>query len=303
MKVSHVHPSLIAVMFALGCAGTDGDGDGRAAEQSQELAAAEADRAAPDARHEGPRRGPPRDYERRGPHGGPEGLFVVALHELDLGDEQRATIESALRSLHDEAGPPPDMQAMHAQLAAAVRSGSVDPSRFEGDAHADRKQARRDRLASALDTLHDTLTAEQRGEVVAFVRSKAPPEPKERGERKAKAGKRGHGIERLLHGVEVTDAQRAKIEEALERAGLDERKDPRAHHEAMTKAREAMLTAFASDSFDAADVLPEPPPGAGPQRMIEALAVVVPILDQAQREELADRIAKGPQHGPKRRRG
>ena len=62
---------------------------------------------------------------------------------------------------------------------------------------------------------------------------------------------------------------------------------------------DAFLDSFASSSFDAS-ALPRPP--ARPQaRLLEVLTVVVPLLDSAQRDTLADRILEGPQRLPARR--
>ncbi len=62
----------------------------------------------------------------------------------------------------------------------------------------------------------------------------------------------------------------------------------------------ARLETFAADRFDANAFLPQPPAGEkmGPRahldRMVGALAAIVPILDEAQRNALAERIEKGP---------
>ena len=71
----------------------------------------------------------------------------------------------------------------------------------------------------------------------------------------------------------------------------------------------ARLETFAADRFDANSFLPQPPAGekTGPRahlgHMVDALAAIVPILDEAQRNALAERIEKGPaagrpEHGP-----
>jgi len=65
----------------------------------------------------------------------------------------------------------------------------------------------------------------------------------------------------------------------------------------------ARLESFASDSFDAKAFVA--PPAGAPQggamhplaRMVNELAVVVPLLDPAQREALAAQLEKGPPMG------
>ena len=184
---------------------------------------------------------------------------------------------------------------------------------------------------SALQTLHTTLTKEQRRMLVdsmtARMAEHGPPPGASRpgkgergpegargpgrdhgpgGERSGKGGPLGH----MLDGLALTDTQRTSIDTALAAqrpAAID--------HEAMKKGFEAMRTemrarleSFAADSFDA-QAFVAPPAGApqgGPMqplaRMVNELAVVVPLLEPAQRETLAALLEKGPpggrEHGP-----
>src|SRR5262249_28265173 len=124
------------------------------------------------------------------------------------------------------------------------------------------------------------------------------------GARAAHAKREGIGgpMGHLLHGLDLTDAQRTSIESAL----AAQRPAP-PDHEAMKKRFEAMhtemrakLESFVSDTFDAKAFAtpPEKMAGEGPKehlaRFVNDLSVIVPLLDPAQREKLAAEIEKGP---------
>jgi Spy/CpxP family protein refolding chaperone len=238
-------------------------------------------------------------HGRPGAHG-PAGLLFAALHELDLTAAQRATIEGALKELHEGKGPP-DKVAFEAQrtaLAAQVRSGKIDKSALSFPAHKGPPDPAR--MAKAVQTLHDTLTPAQRKELVTAMGEKGHGPGAEPGEH---PGPKGGPLQHLLADLSVTDAQRAQIEEGLAKVmpAKPDREAMKAKHEAMRAEMKARLQAFAADKLDAA-AFAAPPKDApqhmrGPEHMIDALAVIVPILTDAQRAELAKRIEQGPGPG------
>lgn len=246
---------------------------------------------------------------QRAPHRahGPAGLHVAALHELDdLSAAQREAIEAQLASLAPPARDRADRDDETSALADAIRAGRVDPAAFAppGDEAAPFMEGH-GKVVQALDDLHATLTPAQRVALVEGIRAHAPDGRRDKGDRSpAPHGARGdHPGPRspadfLLRGLEVDDAQRAKIDAALAEAKLDAppARDDRGHpgrdHQA---ARVAMLDAFVTDGFDAGAALPPPPARpAEPPAFIAALAVVVPLLTDAQRATLADRVEDGP---------
>lgn len=238
------------------------------------------------------------------PHRGPVAIIVeTALEELDLTSDQRAQLQGLFGKPREDADAREAHAARAKALADAVREGAVDASAFP---RPEGKRDRRAAFAKDLDALHALLTPAQRVQLVAALRDRmpaAPPDGKARGERH---GPHGHGgpLGFLLHDLGLTDAQQASIERALGEAGLGGKDRPRPDFDAMKQKVEASLEAFEKESFSAADVLPAPPPGAGPHELVEALAVVVPLLDDSQRERLADKIVQGPlRHGPRGRRG
>ncbi|MBK8255278.1 MAG: hypothetical protein IPK82_21785 [Polyangiaceae bacterium] len=265
------------------------------------------------------------DHAGRGHHGRPGGpamLLGAALHELDLTDAQKTTIQAEMDALRDGAGKP-DMDAHRTALAEAVRSGNVDVTALK--AQVAPKAPDTSRLAKAIGVLHDTLTQAQREQLVAAISDrmekgpKGPPgdhegPPGDReggsdGEAKAhhkefkKGGRGAFGpMGHMLKDLDLSDVQREKVKEALSKlAPTDaDREAMKAQHEAFQAKMKERLATFATASFDA-NAFVTPPEGGkhGPDKMfghmVESLAAVVPILTEAQRTELAKRIEEG--HG------
>lgn len=276
--------------------------------------AAEVESHAPDHEKRGKREHAQRgERGERGPMGrmghGPDLLFMTALNELELSDAQRTTIEGALEGLRKDRPEPPaheDMKERGKALAAAIRTNTVDAEALAPkDLEPPDFAKGREKLSAALKTLHDTLSKEQRSALVASIKERAP---KGGGPDLGKKGPRGpHDrpdfVGMMLHGIELEDAQREKIDAALQAAGLAPNDDDAdAHqqlHQQMKAKMEAALEAFQRDVFVADDVVPAPPakrmagPG-GPKDFVKALEVVVPLLTVEQRAALADRIEAGP---------
>ena len=221
-------------------------------------------------------------------------------------------------------------QAHGAALAAAIRSGKVDaaalaPKRDESKAKDDSAHvARQAEMAKALGTLHATLTAEQRQKLVAAVKShegKGGPDAQRPGgkgrpdgARPEGRGPKGEGQEKgamhgplggMLAGIELTAEQKELLQTKLEaaRPAKPTEAEMAAHKqqfEAMRTEHEARLATFANDSFDANAFLARPakPQGAeafkGRDHHADELAIVVSVLQPAQREQLAAKIEAGP---------
>jgi len=242
--------------------------------------------------------------------GGPQMIFRVAMSELDLSAAQRSTLQGVIDGLrppkHDEAGRP----EIFAELADAVRAGKIDEATLQPklDALAAEHQKDPAKIAAAFQTLHDTLTAEQRAKLVASMRERMAAREEEGSDRHVRRGadqdeargpKGPRPFAPFLHGIELTDAQRAQIEQALTDAGMGKPDGKPRFEEMHTKMQQA-LDAFATDKFDAAAFVPtmaEGPRGHG-DKLVKMLAAVTPVLDQAQRATLAANLEKGPMgHG------
>jgi Spy/CpxP family protein refolding chaperone len=286
----------LAALLA-GFAGCDKPSVNGANDDESDVASAESELGQP----EPMRHGPP----------GPGMLLGAALHELDLTDAQKATIKGELDGLRSAADDHHgEREAMHKALAAAVRSGSVDEAAFSQKLG--KEPGDPARLAKALGVLHETLTAAQRRQLVDAISAKMEKHGK-RGERGERGGKheREHGAEmggpmgHMLHGLDLTDAQRTAIREAMQKNAPSEadRAAMKGSHDAFRKGMRDRLETFAGGSFDAS-AFAAAPAGAkmGPKGMfggmVKMLATVTPILTETQREALATRIEEGPAGAP-----
>lgn len=274
-----------------------------------------ADRDAKDARGDRGERG---GKHGRG-HGGPEQLFRAALEGLELNGAQKAAIEGALADLEASRPQRPEPGAQgdspFAAIADQVRKGTVDAAAVEAafakhrPDHTEHQAA----MTRALGTLHATLTGAQRRQLVDDVLARMDEREKafaakkdergatddaERGPRGEGHGKRGGPLGHLIQGLDLRDDQQAKVDAIL--AGLaPEGADLEAleeKHATMKKEMKARLESFAGDRFDAAAALPPKDAMKGDHhaKMAQALAAIVPVLDEAQRDALADRLEQGP---------
>jgi Spy/CpxP family protein refolding chaperone len=251
--------------------------------------------------------------------GGPEHLLMAALHELDLTAAQKTTIQAAMDKLTPPARGERGLRdgAAFTALSAGVRAGKIDTQAvFAGVGAPDRGfAARGPEIATALDTLHATLTKEQRRALVDGMAKRmaehGPPDL-ERGHDRDHdhGGPEGGPLGHLLSALSLTAAQQASIDSALaaQRPAAVDHDAMKKQFEARGALMRARMESFAADTFDARAFVA--PPADAPQgammhplaRMVNELAVVVPLLEPAQRETLAAMLEKGPpggrEHGP-----
>jgi hypothetical protein len=303
MKTSVIkHPLLacapvlaaLALGFAsAGCSGTtdstSGAGSAGTTTTKDEVVS---EAGANDARHQG-----------HGPHGhagGPDMLVFAALHDdIGLSATQTATVQSLLPSRGGGGGAghrPGDDPARRAALAAAIRAGKVDDSLLQPPAGTkDDHRAHEAELARSLTTLHDTLSKDQRAALVTAVTAHVSRGPD--------GGPQGHGpfgpwLDDLGLSQAQKDSLRAKLD--ADRPDASDRASFEAKHAEHEVAMKAKLETFVSDSFDANAFVAPPADGAAgkPPKRRDDLAVIVSVLDAAQREKLAEKIEQGPPPGP-----
>lgn len=245
-------------------------------------------------------------HDFAGMRGGPLQMLRQAVDGLGLTAEQKATIDKAFDDAKPtkpgpEAGNMEAYKAFFAEVGKQIRANSIDEAGLLAKASGLEKPAvdpMRASMAKALQTVHDALTPEQRVKLASDLDGKlgAMKSFGDKAEKfgKGKGGKPGLGF--LLRGVDVSDEQKDAIEKALTAAGLDKSHDDmKKVGEEMESKMKALLEAFKGEKFDAAAMMPAPPAMKGDhlETMIKSLKIVVPLLDEAQRNELADRIEKG----------
>ena len=226
-----------------------------------------------------------------------------------MTDEERARVDALLAPTeedgaeHDRGFDRVQMRVRHEALVEAVRSGNEADLERATTAMSPPRD-RRDRFVSVLNQLHATLSPEQRHALVVAIRSQREEHgDSERSHRRHGEGRsrgEGHGPDRLLEDLRLTDEQRARFDAARARTGEAEGPQGRgARHEGRRAHFEAMLAAFEQDDFDAARVLPGGEHGGPMARHAQDLRVLVPILTPEQREALADRMEARFERGPR----
>lgn len=224
-----------------------------------------------------------------GPPGGPEFLIGASLHdqELNLTAAQRSTIEGLMKHDRPEPHEPPPFDAAKAkELAAAIRSGDVASLPKPPAPDQTKMQAHITEAAARIQTLHDTLTADQRAKLVADVEAHAPKP----GERPPMHGP-GPGAEGgpFARDLDLTDAQKEQLKAKFEA------NHPKPDFEALKAEMKTKLESFKASSFDATAFVtpskPPVPPAGNP------LGDLVSVLTPEQREILAKKIEAGPPPG------
>ncbi len=238
---------------------------------------------------------------------GPEQMLRDALTGANLSADQQKTIDTALGSAFtrkDDGGGA--MKPFFATLATQVKSGTIDEAALNaqldtlGKTSGDHRAA----MVSAMQTVHDTLNADQRAAVASSIEAKmAAFGQGEQGEKrdgeKHEGGKHG-GFGKLgflLHGIDVTDAQRERIKDALHATfGEQDREGFAEKREEMKTKMTAAIEAFKSDKFDASTALPmrEEEGREHLGKLVKAMTVIVPLLDDKQRAALADKLQNPP---------
>jgi Spy/CpxP family protein refolding chaperone len=122
-------------------------------------------------------RGDKGNRKHRMKRGGPGALLHTALSDLELTDEQKKIIEAALTKAEpddqDQAKDPPANGPL-AALAAGVRAGKIDPAAVAAMPPPDpASNPRHAASVEALQTLHKTLTKEQRRALVDKLQKRA----------------------------------------------------------------------------------------------------------------------------------
>ena len=287
----NVHRSLwlalpIAFLLPLGCnnaAGTGQETDPSVAATAQ----AEAPAAAPQGHH-----------HRR--HGGLASMMFHAAHKLDLTGTQRSTIDGLATQMRggDHAAEASSRHAMRAALVQGVRAGNVDLAALQPmeASAATARQARAERRATALNGLWAALQPAQRTALVASVREHQAKRAAHWANHEGEHTPGSFAQKRLAHlttQLGLDAAQQTAVGNLLAKGESATPAAREARHAQMKAHREAFLSAFQGDAFDASKLqLSSGREGIGQSRRAEFLAQLVPILRADQRETLASSMEK-----------
>jgi Spy/CpxP family protein refolding chaperone len=249
--------------------------------------------------------GPMHHKKRMG--GGVAQMLVNEASELQLDAAKKAKVEDLQKQMRAEM-PREEMKALHDEIVAEIKANKIDQAKIDAK-QADVEKAMKahhDKQTDALNQLHATLDEGQRKAVVAKVREdmkkrdermakwKEKAKDKEADKDKGKDMKKGFSGH-LAKELDLTEAQQKKVEAIAPKDDKAAMPD----WDAMKKHEDAILDAFEKDGFDAKKL--EMPAEAkkfhGPMDA-KFLSQLLPILDQKQRDKLADDMSKmGDMHG------
>jgi Spy/CpxP family protein refolding chaperone len=284
----------LATWFAIGCQQTSGS---NATPSVADASAIAVSAASPNARSH-------RTFSRHAGIGA--GLFRAA-HDLDLAAAQQGsleTIESLLGA--DDQTVRKAMSAFRADLAAGVKAASLDTAKLTADEEGIEKAIadHRAKEAEALDSLHALLQAPQREALVGAVRARRfEHESRMTAWLSAKDADGGttdwtkRRLDRLTADLLLEPSQERQVAAILTKAAdLPNTAAFQSRWERRRQQTEALLSAFASDTFDAKtqdlSVLPGKSAHEPMDRMVTLLSKLAPILYPIQRDKLAASLGR-----------
>jgi Spy/CpxP family protein refolding chaperone len=242
------------------------------------------------------------------PHGGPATAFLHAAHDLTLTASQQGSLDTLEATLGaDDDAIHMAMKTFHADLSAGVKAGAIDTARLgtESTAVDLAMAAHHTKEVAALVSLHTLLDPTQRTALVAAVRAKQSEREarmeswKANEESGARADWQKQHLDKLTGDLALDAAQQQEVAAILAQA-----KDPshaagrESHRDGMRQHNEALLTAFAGDTFDTSQAEPRARRDKAAHEpmtshMVSFVSQILPILHDDQRGKLASRMESG----------
>jgi Spy/CpxP family protein refolding chaperone len=237
------------------------------------------------------------DEHRRHWHGGVVSLVAMSLKDIDLTDDQRASVEKIKTDLAAKLGP---VRAAGTDLANAladgVAAGKVDRAKADKaiEKLATAAKGVHDAVADAMNQLHNTLNAQQRATLVDKLSAhwEKWKEAQGQDEQDQTQNRNGHLLA-LVRDLGLSQDQAQKIKTSF-KAMMKASPQETAHKEVQDHLK-AFGTAFKADTFDAKKLTTATPANGhiarwGATRMARFLEAAAPVLTPDQRTKLADQI-------------
>ena len=284
----------IGVLVSMGAVGCHSSSSSSEAAASASAALAPSAALSAFAKNQHPRRG------SRG--GGLTALLFNVAHDLPtLTDEQNTKIDAAEEEMPDhDPGPRDAAKTFGTDLAAQIRTGSIDTAKLQPDEAAmdAALNAVLDKEAKALSDLHDALDATQRTTLATNLHASmaSAPNPMADHDAGAVADRVARQVDRMSADLALDDAQKKQITAVLTKNEKAKGATPPSDKR---KDLDQVLTAFQGDAFDAKQALSQAmfggkPPHEGMDEQIKLTAALVPILHPDQREKLASAADRPP---------
>jgi Spy/CpxP family protein refolding chaperone len=218
---------------------------------------------------------------------------------LDLRPAQRDAVSEIQQNLVADLSPHREtLRQVATFLASSIEAGQLDPA--DAAAHQAALEAAildaKASFATAMNSLHDTLDADQRAALVAHLEEQHRRGYVRGQEGTAAAEDSQHDgpLAKLAFEIGLTEEQKANLREAVQKGADELFPNHKARREASEAKMKALADAFVSDDFDAADH----DLGGGPERSLQSFAAAASravevsgqILSVSQREALGSMI-------------
>lgn len=231
------------------------------------------------------------------------GILLRGAYELNLTDDQKATLDKLEDALYSDPATTPWVasKAFQTDLVAGIRAAKLDNTKLQLDYAAIDKAvaAAQGREAEALNGLHAALDATQRQALVDQVRTRrAAREARERplvGPDGGVVDPAKRRLDRLTAEFTLDDTQKKAVAALLARDSTMTTPAIQARRAAYQKRVDAMLGEFTTDSFDAKKVdltTGAKTPHDSAEHTAAFIAGLLGILHPDQREKLAMRTER-----------
>jgi len=242
------------------------------------------------------------------PGNDPAGALLWAADQMQLPEMQRTNIRALEDQLVASRKQTLDaFEGIHADLAAQIRAGSMNPTKIQSDegAAVSAVQSHMSKEADILNSLHGALDGTQRRAAVAAVRARMSGRTEAQGgtpagEQMSEQDMANKKLEHLTRQLDLDATQQQQVATML--ASQQKPQGMTTMMEERQRRMDAIMTGFESDSFDARTLMP---PAAAISDMVQMttnrhvgfMQKLVPILRPEQREKLAMMIERGDQPG------
>jgi hypothetical protein len=228
------------------------------------------------------------------------GMFFRAAYELpELTDDEKAAIDKIEDPIKgSESSARHELNNFHLDLASGLKANRFDSAKLQADeaAYAKALAGRQDEQATALNSLHQSLTADQRKAVAESLKAAQashdkPPAPVSDAGASEWAA---HRLERMKAQLVLDMDQQKEVAAVLAKNGPPSGSTLQAQHDAAKKQVDALIAAFEKDAFDAKkldlSLAPGRKPTAGLEAQVKYLTQLMPALTAGQRDRLAASI-------------
>jgi Spy/CpxP family protein refolding chaperone len=228
------------------------------------------------------------------------GMFFRAAYDLpELTDDEKAAIDKVEDPIKgSESSARHELNNFRLDVASGLKANRFDSAKLQADeaAYAKALAGRQDEQATALNSLHQALTADQRKAVAESLKAAQashdkPPAPVSDAGASEWAA---HRLERMKSQLVLDMDQQKEVAAVLAKNGPPSASTLQSQRDSAKRQVETLIAAFEKDAFDAKKLDLSVAPGRKPTAALEAqvkyLTQLMPVLTAGQRDRLAASI-------------